>query len=269
MNMRNLVLSFLFMVVGLWAAAQSRVLTGKVLDDQDGKPIPGVTVQATGYSGTGNAKVIGTSTDMKGAFTLNVPSGFTSLTFTFIGMEPQTVLIGEKRSFTVRLKAASTQVEEVVVTALGLTREAKALSYSRQGVDADALSENKSSNFIASLAGKVAGVNIVPPGVSNGTARIVIRGTNSLTGNAQPLFVVDGMIIENQPGDEDVTVSGAGALDYGNPVSDISPDDIANIEILKGPNAAALYGSRASQGVVLITTKRADSFDKILSLIHI
>ncbi len=263
MNMRNLVLSFLFMVVGLWAAAQSRVLSGKVLDDQDGKPIPGVTVQATGYSGTGNAKVIGTSTDMKGAFTLNVPSGFTSLTFTFIGMEPQTVLIGEKRSFTVRLKAASTQVEEVVVTALGLTREAKALSYSRQGVDADALSENKSSNFIASLAGKVAGVNIVPPGVSNGTARIVIRGTNSLTGNAQPLFVVDGMIIENQPGDEDVTVSGAGALDYGNPVSDISPDDIANIEILKGPNAAALYGSRASQGVVLITTKRADSFDKI------
>ena len=120
----------------------------------------------------------------------------------------------------------------------------------------DNINDAKSSNIVSSLSGKIAGVQITPPGLNNGSARIVIRRNNSVTGNNQPLFVVDGMPMENIDGE-------SGNLDYGNGISDINPDDIENMEVLKGANAAALYGSRAANGVILITTKKGGEKFKV------
>ena len=261
--MKNYFLFLFFLVISVSGYAQGKRITGKVTDAADGMPIIGATVVAVDPDGKTNAKSVGTITDINGMFTLNVPNGCQELKFSYVGMETKTAKITGLTHINVSLASTAKALDEVVVTALGVTREAKSLNYSRQSVDAEALAENSSGNLISSLSGKVAGVTITPPGTSNGSARIVIRGTSSLTENSQPVFVIDGMIIENEPGDTSVTVDGGtGSTDLGNPVADINPDDIESIEILKGPNAAALYGSRAAQGVVLVTTKRSSTFEK-------
>ena len=261
--MKNYFLFLFFLVISVSGYAQGKRITGKVTDAADGMPIIGATVVAVDPDGKTNAKSVGTITDINGMFTLNVPNGCQELKFSYVGMETKTAKITGLTHINVSLASTAKALDEVVVTALGVTREAKSLNYSRQSVNAEALAENSSGNLISSLSGKVAGVTITPPGTSNGSARIVIRGTSSLTENSQPVFVIDGMIIENEPGDTSVTVDGGtGSTDLGNPVADINPDDIESIEILKGPNAAALYGSRAAQGVVLVTTKRSSTFEK-------
>ena len=261
--MKNYFLFLFFLVISVSGYAQGKRITGKVTDAADGMPIIGATVVAVDPDGKTNAKSVGTITDINGMFTLHVPNGCQELKFSYVGMETKTAKITGLTHINVSLASTAKALDEVVVTALGVTREAKSLNYSRQSVNAEALAENSSGNLISSLSGKVAGVTITPPGTSNGSARIVIRGTSSLTENSQPVFVIDGMIIENEPGDTSVTVDGGtGSTDLGNPVADINPDDIESIEILKGPNAAALYGSRAAQGVVLVTTKRSSTFEK-------
>ena len=261
--MKNYFLFLFFLVISVSGYAQGKRIMGKVTDAADGMPIIGATVVAVDPDGKTNAKSVGTITDINGTFTLNVPNGCQELKFSYVGMETKTAKITGLTHINVSLASTAKALDEVVVTALGGTREAKSLNYSRQSVNAEALAENSSGNLISSLSGKVAGVTITPPGTSNGSARIVIRGTSSLTENSQPVFVIDGMIIENEPGDTSVTVDGGtGSTDLGNPVADINPDDIESIEILKGPNAAALYGSRAAQGVVLVTTKRSSTFEK-------
>jgi TonB-linked SusC/RagA family outer membrane protein len=155
----------------------------------------------------------------------------------------------------VQLDSNQETLDEVVITALGIKREAKSLSYSRQAADVSTITEAPTTNIVSSLSGKVAGVNITPPSTNTGSARVVIRGNNSITGNNQPLFVIDGIPVDNETGDANVTTTGNSSLDYGNIAANINPEDIASIEVLKGPNAAALYGSRAANGVILITTK--------------
>ncbi|WP_311946746.1 SusC/RagA family TonB-linked outer membrane protein [Mucilaginibacter terrae] len=223
-------------------------INGKVLDET-GEPLPGVNIAVKGTS-------VRSITNLKGEYSIAASSRNDVLVFTSIGFTTKEVLVGVQLTVDVKMTASTGSLNEVVVTALGIKREAKALSYSQQKVDVELLSEIKSPNFINSLSGKIAGLQVVPAGFNTGSARVVIRGNNSLTGNNQPLFVVDGMPIDNTPGD-------AGSLDYGNNAADINPNDIENLEVLKGPNAAALYGSRAANGVILITTKKGSGKFKV------
>lgn len=232
-------------------SAQEISISGRVTSKAEGSPLVGVTVTATSSSGMKTAL-----TNQKGDYTIAVGKEVSSLTFTYVGMEPVTEKINGRKIINVQLSSSGEQMEQVVVTALGIKREAKALTYSQQGIDVNTLTETKDPNIVNSLSGKVAGLQVVPSGFNTGSARVVIRGNSSLTGNNQPLFVVDGMPIDNEAGD-------AGSLDYGNNAADINPEDIESIQVLKGPNAAALYGSRAANGVILITTKGGSTKFKV------
>ena len=147
-------------------------------------------------------------------------------------------------------------LDEVVVTALGIEREKKSLGFSAQEISGEAVSEVKETNFVNSLSGKVAGLDIRQSNTMGGSANVLIRGTTSLTGNNQALFVVDGVPIDNSNTNTSDQTSGWGGYDYGNAAMDINPDDIESITVLKGAAASALYGSRAANGVILVTTKR-------------
>ena len=259
--MKKYFLIFALLLCSLFSGmAQTISVSGVVTDSQDGTPVIGATVMAENLSGK---IVAGVSTDNNGKYIINVHSDDV-LVFSIIGYETLKVPVKGRKKIDVTLKYATETMDAVVVTALGVTREAKSLNYSRQAVNASLMDDMKAGDLVAGLSGKVAGVSITPPGVANGTSRIVIRGTSSLTENSMPVFVIDGMVIENQPGDLDFAIDGgSGTLDMGNPAADINPDDIESIEILKGPNAAALYGSRAANGVVLITTKKSSSMNRI------
>lgn len=227
--------------------AQSRSVTGKVTDQADGSGIPGVNIIVQGTSN-------GTVTDYQGNYTVEAEDNAT-LIFSFVGYENQEVNVGTKSVVDVAMSSSTVELSEVVVTALGVERETKALGYSTQEVDGKELTEARETNLVSSLSGKVAGVQVVNSGTTiGGSSRVTIRGESSLDINAnQPLFIVDGIPISN----EVVGASGTGTLevDYGNAAGEINPDDIATINILKGPAAAALYGSRAANGAIIITTK--------------
>lgn len=229
---------------------QEIVVTGTVTSLEDDSPVPGVNVVLKETSK-------GTVTDVNGRYSISVSSGESVLVFSSIGFIREEVTVGTRAVIDIRLAPDIKQLQEVVVTALGISRETRSITYARQGVDVEKINEVKSPNIINSLSGKVAGVQITPPSQTTGSARIVIRGANSLTGNNQPLFVVDGVPINNEQGDANVRTSGNTSLDYGNTAVDINPADIESLEVLKGPNAAALYGSRAANGVILITTKKS------------
>jgi TonB-linked SusC/RagA family outer membrane protein len=210
--------------------------------------MPGVSVQVKGTTK-------GTITDVNGKYSITVGQNDKDLVFSFIGMQTQTIAIKDRSVIDVVMDPNANMLDMVVVSALNIKRDAKALSVAQQRVDAVTIAEVRDMNIVSSLSGKISGVQVVPPGSSTGSARIVIRGNSSFLGNNQPLFVVDGMPIDNNDGSRDVVKHGG--LDLGNNASDINPDDIETIDVLKGPNAAALYGSRAANGVVIITTKKA------------
>jgi TonB-linked SusC/RagA family outer membrane protein len=248
-----LLLIVLFVYVGtLTLLAQTKVITGTVSSSVEGEgPIPGVTVQVKGTT-------IGTVTDANGKYTLNVPQNATTLVFTYIGMKRQEVEIGGRSEINGVMESDIRGLDEVVVTALGISRQKKALGYAVQDLGGDKLEKAKVSNIVNAFQGKLAGVQITNSdgGVASGV-RILIRGVNSLAanGNNQPLFVVDGIPINNTTSD----VGAYGGHDYGNAAGDINPSDVENISVLKGGSATALYGSRAVNGVVLITTKSGKS----------
>lgn len=232
----------LFLCVQLLHAQNSEIkISGSVLD-ASGEPITGANISVVGSTK-------GTMTDYKGNFTLSVPPKAT-LRVSFIGFEPQTIRIGDKTNFKITLKENSKALNEVVVTALGITRDAKSLSYARQTVNTESMSDVRASNMLDMLSGKVAGLQVIGNGGPLASTRVVIRGNGSLSGNNQPLYVIDGVPIMNDMGE-------SGDLDYGNPANNISPDEIESIEVLKGANASALYGSDGANGVILITTKKA------------
>lgn len=227
-----------------------RTITGTVTDAADGATIPGANVLLDGTTK-------GTITDFDGKFKLDVPNEGGTLVVSFMGYTTKTVVIGDKNEISIQLAIDAKVVDEVVVTAFGIKREKKALGYSVTDIKSDELTKSRDANVINSISGKVAGVKISQgAGGIGSSSRIVIRGNSSLSGNNQPLIVVDGVPIDNtnhNPG------GWLGGIDYGSGISDINPDDIASMAILKGPNAAALYGSRAANGVILITTKKGKS----------
>lgn len=258
---RILIICLGFILCTAAAFAQTRNVRGTVLDANDRMPVIGASVVVADDSGK---TLTGASTDIDGKFSIDIPQGTDVVTVSFLGYETEKVNVAGKSDVRVLLAPAAEELDAIVVTALGMTREAKSLNYARQEVNTALMEDVKAGDLISGLSGKIAGVQITPAGVSNGTSRIVIRGTSSLTENSMPVFVIDGMVIENQPGDESFSIDGgSGTLDMGNPAADINPDDIETIEVLKGPNAAALYGSRAANGVVLITTKKATAMDRV------
>jgi len=226
--------------------SQANVITGTVTSAEDGSPLPGVSVVVRGTT-------IGTITDVDGNYSLAVPETAIKLMFTFVGMKTVEETIGDRSVIDVVLEIDVLGLEEVVVTAFGITREKKALGYSVQDVKGDDIARAKETNFINSLQGRVSGAQITSnSGAVGSSSRIVIRGVSSLDGNNQPLFVVDGIPINNQS----FGSTGTGGTDRGNGAADINPDDIETITILKGANASALYGSRAFNGVIVVTTKK-------------
>lgn len=228
--------------------AQTRVLTGTVLDQDDKSPLVGASVKV---QGTAN----GTSVDAKGNFSLNV-SGAVTLEVNYLGYQTKTVQINaDTKTIAITLASESGNLNEVVVTALGITRQAKTLTYSTQTIKSDELNAVKTPNVINSLNGKVAGVQINrTSGGVGGAARITIRGDKS-TRNSQPLYVIDGMPITNPTEGAKVDIYSS-MPDNGDILSTMNSEDIESINFLKGAAATALYGSAGSNGVILITTKK-------------
>ena len=240
----------LFLAVAT-ATAQGKSVSGVVLDATDHEPLTGATVSVKGVTGHGAL------TDMNGKFTIkNIKAGAV-LVVSYIGYTTKEVAVGNLSELTIELVSADKQLETVVVTALGIKRSQKALSYNVQEVKNDALTTVKDANFMNSLNGKVAGVNIQrsASGVG-GATRVVMRGNKSISGDNNVLYVIDGVPIGNSA-DRGGDGSGFGSgRASGEGISSINPDDIESISVLTGPSAAALYGASAANGVILINTKK-------------
>jgi iron complex outermembrane recepter protein len=243
--MKNALLIFALLFTAGVASAQT--VRGTVTAGTDGTPIPGVSVLQKGTT-------TGTTTDATGSFTINVTQRDAVLVFSFIGFTTQEVPVGDKTVVDVSLAEDITQLGEVVVTAMGISREKKSLGYATSTIDAKQLTQTATPNFGSALYGKAPGVRInTTPGGATSAVNITVRGVNTITGKSQPLIVLNGVPIRdgevsNNNYWEDQRLRGNGLLD-------INPEDIENISILKGASAAALYGSDAVNGVVLITTK--------------
>ena len=238
-------LAGLFLSIGM-AVAQTQV-TGTVVSGEDGEPIVGASVKVSGTK-------TGTITDVDGKFALNVPEG-TKLVVTYLGMLPKMVNASVSGAMKIKLDPDNKVLDEVVVTAMGITREKKALGYASQVLDAKDLNTSGTSSLASAMQGKLTGVDIrTSSGAPGASAQIVIRGARSFDGNNTPLYVVDGMPISSTP-DFSTKESVTGA-DNASRTIDLNPDDIESINVLKGQAASALYGIRASNGVILITTKR-------------
>ena len=227
--------------IGQKLTAQNIVVTGTV-KETSGESIPGASVLLK------ETKQV-VATDAKGAFSINAPDKST-LVISYIGFKTQEIQINKNSgAIVVTLQSSENALNEVVVTALGISRQKKSLGYAVQELKGQDLAEAKESNLVNALAGKIAGVRVTNSQGDMGSSRVVIRGETSISGNNQPLFVVDGIPVDNSQ------LNSGGARDYANTISDINADNIESISVLKGPNAAALYGSRAAAGVIIIKTK--------------
>ncbi|MDQ6813840.1 MAG: TonB-dependent receptor plug domain-containing protein, partial [Bacteroidota bacterium] len=240
--------------------AQQRAISGTVVAGT-GEPLEGVTVS--------NAKTNkSTVTNTAGAFSIQASTG-EILNFTYIGYASSRVVVSASNNIRVSLRAGNSQLEEVVVTAMDIKRNPRELGYSVQTVSGKVIQETQRENFLNSLQGRVAGLTVTPTsGVAGASSSIVLRGFNTMSGNNQPLFVVDGIILDNQTMNEN-SQGGTGIglasdlpnrnNDYTNRIADLNPNDIESVTVLKGPEATALYGSQASGGAIVITTKKAKS----------
>ena len=230
-------------------AAQVTTVRGIVTTEEDGEPVIGASVIVKGTS-------LGTVTDVNGRFELSgLPPSATRLLISYISLMAKEVAIAPQVSVT--LKSDTHLLDEVVVTALGISREKKALGYTAQEVKQNALVQGKDNNLLNSLSGKIAGVRITNTQGDVGSSRIVIRGETSIAGENQPLFIVDGIPVDNSQ----LNARSSGR-DFKNAIADLNPEDIKTLTVLKGPNAAALYGARAAHGAIVITTKGGDRRQK-------
>ncbi|HEY0739925.1 MAG TPA: SusC/RagA family TonB-linked outer membrane protein [Chryseosolibacter sp.] len=226
-------------------------VSGTVTDESN-EPLAGVSIVLKGST-------IGTTTDTDGKFTLQLPNADGVLVFSFIGYAAQEIPVSNQTSFNITLQPDVTSLSEIVVTALGVTREERSLGYATQEVEGENLTFTKEQNVLGSLAGKVAGVQVTgSSGASmGGTQKIKIRGVNSITGADQPLIVVDGTPISN------ANFSSSAGVDLGNLGQDVNTEDIESVNVLKGPAASALYGIRGQYGVIMITTKKGNKSKKV------
>ncbi len=245
--MKKLLLFFLSAAVTVsFAWAQERQVSGTVTSAEDGTSLPGVSILIVGTTS-------GTVTDAEGSYKLSVPDGAT-LRYSYIGYRNQEIRVGNRSVIDVVLESDVSQLQEVVVTSLGIERDRMALGYAVSEVSGDEFTEARELNVANALSGRIAGVNVSNMATGPaGSSRVIIRGNTSISGNNQPLYVVDGIPMDNSNFGQAGMWGGA---DQGDGTSSINPDDIENITVLKGGAAAALYGSRASNGVILITTKK-------------
>jgi TonB-linked SusC/RagA family outer membrane protein len=225
-------------------------LKGTVKDASSGEPLIGVSILVKGQNA-------GTVTNLEGNYEIDATAKDT-LIFSYVGYDPMVIEASDPKLINLLLLPNSVGLDEVTVTALGIERETKALGYAVQDIDGDELSHVRDANMVNALAGKVAGVQITNGNSGAGsTSRVVIRGESSLTGDNQPLFVIDGIPMNNATDMRTTSggIAGNMPLDYGNGAAEINPDDIETLTVLKGANATALYGSRAANGAIIITTK--------------
>lgn len=254
--MRKILLSLLgcLLLLGTQVYAQDRSLTGKVIAE-DGSTLPGVNIAIKGTTK-------GSTTDANGEYSISVSPGAT-LVFSFIGFQTLEATVGSQTVLDITLKNDVSQLQEVVVTALGQEKKRNELVYAAQQVSSALLTQGRNTNMMNALSGKVAGLDIKASNTMGGSTSTIIRGYKSITGNNQALYVIDGIPVTNANTNTSAQQTGGTGADYGNAASDINPDNIASINVLKGAAATALYGSRAANGVILITTKqgRKNSFD--------
>lgn len=252
--MKKGLLLWLFVAMSvLHTFAQTRTITGKVTDAKDGSPLPGVSVVVKGTTK-------GAVTGADGSYTIQATPE-DALVFSFIGYTSQEQKVGSKANIGVILSTDNKQLNEVLVTALGITREKKQLGYSVQKLDGAELTHANEANVIEGLASKAAGVQVIGSGgVPGSSAKILIRGNSTFTGDNQPLIVVDGVPIDNSTTalaqTNPVYNTGLAGVNNSNRALDINPEDIESVTVLKGPSAAALYGARAASGAIIYTTKR-------------
>ena len=240
--------------------AQTGNVTGRILDVATQAPLESVQVSIVGQG-------IGGLSNQDGRFIISgVPVGTVTVRAQLLGYVTQnqqiTVSSAGAAAADFQLEIGALMLEGVVVTALGISREERGIGYSVQGIDGAELLETRDVNIINNLAGKVAGLMVIPPAVLGGTSKMVLRGVSSISGNNEPLIVIDGVPMDNSRretatsgGTRGATVRNRSGIDYGNMAQDIDPSNIESVTVLRGANAAALYGSRASNGVVEITTK--------------
>ena len=240
--------AFLTLFTCASSLAQEHKVTGTVKSAEDNSAMPGVNVIVQG-------KTAGTITDANGNFSIVVTGNQAVLVFSFIGFNGQNIAVGDKSVVDVIMTSTALQLGEIVVTAFGIKREKKALTYSAQTVNVGTLTEGRELNAINSLQGKVAGLDLVRS--NNGVAsasRVILRGNRSISGDNQPLYVVDGVPIQNST--VSTTYGEGGGMTSSDGISNINADDIESVTVLKGPSATALYGTRAANGAILITTKK-------------
>ena len=244
-NLKRTLLLLLWLTCSLGVMAQGRIVTGSI-KDSNGAGLPGVTVLVKSTTN-------GTLTDLNGKYSITTGNNAT-LVFSFIGYVTQEIAVGNQPVINVVLLGDVQQLGEVVVTALGVERNTKSLASSITKVPGVSLTQARENNFGASIQGRVAGVNVSKPGTGPaGSSRVIIRGNKSLGGGNQPLYVIDGIPMDNT----NFGQSGVwGGTDQGDGLASINPDDIETITVLKGPAATTLYGSRGGGGVILITTKK-------------
>jgi TonB-linked SusC/RagA family outer membrane protein len=249
MIQKVLKLLFVFCLFAFQNAKAQTTVTGTITDAATGIPLPGASIVVKGTTN-------GVSSDFDGNYSIDVSTATATFVVSYVGYATKEVAYSGSATLNISLSEDTEQLNEVVVTALGISREKKSLGYAVSTIEGSSVSLAKETNVVSSLAGKVAGVVVSrsTSGAGGGT-RVVIRGNGSLTGNNQPLYVVDGIPIDNS-GVSNAVAGEYSVKDLGTGISDINSDDIESMSILKGPNAAALYGSRASNGVVLITTKK-------------
>ena len=246
-----LVVALFTMTLSYEVSAQQRVVTGKVISDEDGLGLPGATVLAKGTT-------VGTTTDLDGNYSINVPAGSNVLIFSFVGLKASEESIGNRTVINVTLAIDASQLSEVVVTAIGIEREKKALGYGVTSVDSDQLENRPEQDVARVLQGKVPGVNITSTnGMSGSGTNMVIRGYSSATGSNQPLFVVDGVPFNTSTNNTNGFTTGGATT--SSRFLDIDPNNIESMSVLKGLSATVLYGDQGRNGVILITTKSGAS----------
>ncbi len=254
-----------FLSIGM-ANAQTKVITGTVTGADDGLPIPGVTVMVPGTT-------TGVITDFNGKYELKVGNDVNFLRFSYVGMVTQDIAIEGRTVINVVMKLSTTALSEVVVTAIGIKRETKALGYSVQNVSGEAMTKGNNANVVNAIGGRIAGVQVNnSSGAAGGSSYITVRGAASLTGENQPLFVVDGIPIDNSQSytgnPDDGRNNLTDGVAYANRAIDLNPEDIESITVLKGGAATALYGLRAANGVVQITTKKGSNSTRMSINVH-
>ena len=236
----------------------AQVKVSGVVKGSSGEVLPGATIVVKGTTN-------GVVTNADGQYNITIPNAQSTLVISFVGMESQQIAVNGKSSVNVTLAPTSVSMDEVVVTALGITRQQKSLGYAVAEVKGDEMQRTANANALNSLAGKVSGVQISSTGAAGSSVSVVIRGASSLTSDNQPLYVVDGIPLNNSLSNMS-NLGNGNTVDYGSAISDINADDIESVSVLKGPSAAALYGSRAGNGVILITTKSGKGAKKGLGV---